>query len=309
MGISKGRTGEPRLRERFTKQAARKFVVDMIFISVGCALGAFSSIAILIPAGLSSGGITGIVRIIQRFVAVDFSIMYYAGALIVLMFCAILLGFREARKIILLTILYPAFLLLFEQFPLELLEEKDLTLAAVYCGVFGGVCNGLVFSRGYSFGGTDTIAKIIQKKCMPQVGISKILLGIDAVIIVASGLFYGRNIALYALITQVIASKVIEFTMYGFESKVVQVEVITSKQKEVVDYIIMDLQRGVTKEQVIGGYTNAVKNKVVALCSPRESVLIRQFVARIDPKAFVTVVKVEGVWGYGAGFTELEPKE
>ena len=93
-----------------------------------------------------------------------------------------------------------------------------------------GISNGLVFSRGYSFGGTDTIAKIIKKKFLPQMDLSKILLGIDAVVIIGSGLLFGRNIALYALVTQVILTKVTEIVLYGFETKVVQMEVITEKQ-------------------------------------------------------------------------------
>ena len=144
------------------------------------------------------------VRIIQGFVDIEFSILYYAFAFAILVICAILLGLKEARKILLLTILYPSILFLFEQFHFTLLEEKDLFLAAIYCGVLGGICSGLVFTRGYSFGGTDTIAKIIQKKAMPHVGLSQILLVIDACVIIGSGFLFGRNIALYALVTQVI---------------------------------------------------------------------------------------------------------
>ena len=152
------------MKNKFNKEAFRKLGFDMLFIIAGCAAGAFASICIMVPNGLSSGGITGLVRILQKFVGIDFSVMYYGFAMIILIICWIVLGFGEARKIILLTIVYPAFLFLFEQFDFTLLEETDLILAAIYCGVFSGACTGLVLSRGYSFGGTDTVAKILKKK-------------------------------------------------------------------------------------------------------------------------------------------------
>lgn len=292
-------------KELLTREKIKNMSIDALLIFIGCALGAFSTICILIPNGLSSGGITGICRILQGPTGIDFSVLYYGFAFIILLTCAVLLGIGEARKIVLLSLIYPAFLLFFEQFNINLLEEKDVILAAIYCGVFGGVCTGLVFTRGYSFGGTDTVAKIIKSKLLPHVGISKILLVIDAVIIIASGIFFGRNIALYALITQIIFSKVVEYVMYGFETKVVQLEIITDKHEEVANYILHEIKRGVSNVKIIGQYTQTSRKKIITLCSPRESMLIKQFVAREDKNAFVTVIRVETVWGAGEGFSKL----
>lgn len=294
-----------KIKEMLTKEKLKNWAIDGFFIVVGCAMGAFSSIGILIPNGLSSGGITGICRILQGPTGISFSILYYAMAFLILIICAIMLGIGEAKKIVLLSIIYPAFLFLFERVNISLLEEKDVILAAIYCGVFAGVSIGLLFTRGYSMGGTDTVAKIVQQKFLPHVGISKILLVIDAIIIAASGVFFGRNIALYALVTQIIFSRVVEYVMYGFETKVVQLEIITKKYDEVVNYILHEIKRGVSNVIVIGEYTQMPRKKIVTLCSPRESMLIKQYVSRMDTNAFVTVIRVETVWGTGAGFIGL----
>lgn len=118
------------------KQASKKdkykeFGIDLIFIVTGCAFAAFSTIHILIPNGLSSGGVTGLCRIIQSSVDVSFSLLYYGFSFLILLVCALVLGLGEARKIILLTILFPTFLFIFEQFKINLLEEKDIILAAI----------------------------------------------------------------------------------------------------------------------------------------------------------------------------------
>lgn len=297
------------IRKWFTKSNLKKLGIDMVFVLVGCAVGAFSTIGILIPNGLSSGGITGIGRILQGPTGIDFSLLYYGMSLTILLACAILLGLGEARKIIMITLIYPGMMFLFERLNLQLLEEKDIILAVIYCGVFGGICSGLIFSRGYSFGGTDTIAKIIKAKLLPHVSLSQILLGLDAVVILTSGVVFGRNIALYALVTQIIFSKVVEYVMYGFETKVVQLEIITDHHDAIVHYIIHEIGRGVSNVEIIGEYTQKARDKIVTLCSPRESMLIKQHIAKVDPKAFVTVIRVETVWGVGAGFQQLRPED
>lgn len=288
------------------KKSLKENIVDYMFLIIACIIGAFSTTAVMIPNGLTMGGLTGVVRIIQYYIDIDFSLAYYAGAFLILIIVGLSIGFKEAKKILVVTIIYPAVLFIMEKINFQLLEEKDIILAAIFCGVFSGICNGIVFWRGYSFCGTESIAKILKKKVMPQVNISKILLLLDAAIIIVSAFIYGRNIALYALVTQFITTKMIDFVLYGVETKIVQVSIKTTKPDETIKYVMHDLNRGVTSRKIVGEYTGQEKKELVILCSPRESMLLRRFLAEVDPKAFVTVVHVDTVWGAGKGFTEID---
>lgn len=292
--------------KKFTKERVKGFVLDFVLILIACSVGSFATVAILIPNGLSSGGLTGIIRILQNYVPLGFSAMYYAGAITILIICALALGIKEAKKIVLMSIMYPTVMVIFEQFNFQLLEEKDVILAAIYCGVFSGICSGMAFSRGYSSGGSDTVAKIIQKKLVPQMSLSKVLMSIDASIIVLSGVVFGRNIALYALITTVIISKTIDFVLFGLETKIVQVEIITKQSAVIAEYIMNDMDRGVSIENIIGAYSGEEKHKLLVLCSPREGLLIKQHVAKSDPKALITMIHVDSVWGNGSGFNDID---
>ena len=275
----------------------KRTIADMIFLILGCAIGAFSTTAVMIPNGLTCGGLTGIVRIVQNYISIDFSVLYYALAIVIWIVVILTLGFREGKKVLLVTLLYPAVLFVFEKLDFQLLEEKDLLLAAIFCGIFAGACNGFVFWRGYSFCGTESIAKIVKKKWMPQVDISRILLVLDCGIIVISAFIFGRNIALYALVTQIIASKVVDFIMYGFETKIVQMQIITAKGKEVADYVMYEIRRGVSSYDIVGEYTGKHRKQLIILCSPRESMVIKKFLLETDPQAFVTILQVNTVWG------------
>lgn len=287
-----------------TKKTYRT-LTDLFFLVIACSVGAFSTTAVMIPNGLTSGGLTGIVRILQTFIPLDFSVMYYALAILIWFVVIALLGMAEAKKVLVVTLLYPAILVIFEQLDFQLLEEKDVILAAIFCGVFAGVCNGLVFWRGYSFCGTESVAKILKKKLLPHVDISKILLILDSIIIVLSAFIFGRNIALYALVTQFIGSKMVDFIMYGFETKIVQMQIITSRNSDVAKYIMQDIGRGVSSYDIVGEYTGQHRKQLIVLCSPRESMVIKKYLMDMDPSAFVAIMQVNTVWGEGRGFTDM----
>lgn len=288
------------------KNDIKRFSLDFVLLVIGCAFGCFSTVAVLIPNGLTTGGLTGIVRILQNFIPLDFSVIYYMLSIAIVVVLLLVLGMKEARKTLLLSVMYPTILMIFEKIDFRLLEEKDVLLAAVFCGVFSGMSSGIIIWRGYSTSGTDAIAKIIRKKFMPQVSQGKIMVTIDACIIIIAAFIFGRNIALYALITQAVISKTIDVVMFGFESKVVQVEIITKdKAEQIIEYVIDDMKRGATTEKVIGEYTMERYTKIRVFCSPRESIGLKRKLAELDPSAFVSLIKVENVWAHGKGFKNI----
>lgn len=289
-----------------TRQKIKELSADFAVLLAACCISSFSTVAVMIPNGLTSGGLTGIVRIMQNFIDADFSVLYYGCTGVVLIMVIIFLGWREFRKILMLSVMYPAVLFLFEQLNFQLLEERDVILAAVFCGVFSGTYIGLVFWKGYASAGTEAIARIIRKKLCPDLSMSRILLCVDAAIIVFSAFVFGRNIAMYALITQVIITRVSEMIIYGFTGKVVQLSIITSEHEGIKKYILEDLDRGVSSIRVKGEYTQTEFMELTVMCSLRESVLIRKKIAVLDPDAFVVVTKVEAVWGHGKGFSDID---
>ena len=108
------------------------------------------------------------------------------------------------------------------------------------------------------------------------------------------------------IVSQVITTRVIDMVLYGFETKIVQMEIITGKEDELKDYVINEIERGLSSTEVCGEYTGKMYKKMIVLCSPRESVLVRRFLAKNDPGAFVTLMRVDTVWGTGSGFKDID---
>lgn len=277
---------------------------DFIFVTIGCILVAFSITSILKPNELVAGGITGISIITEQITKISYEYIYYFLSLLVLIAAYFTLGKREAVKIVTLSVTFPMILIIFERMNFAFIEN-DRILASIYFGIICGVGTALILKRGFSQGGSDTIAKILHNKLFPFISLSEILLCIDGVIIISSAIIYDKEIALYAIISQLIFMKVVDTVLYGFSSKKVKVEIISENHEAISNYILTDIKRGISTYEIKGGYMNMVRLKIVTICSPRESMLIKMFISNQDPNAFVNVLPVTSVWGKGLGFESL----
>lgn len=286
----------------------KKFLYETIYLTIGCIITAFAVNNILKPNGLITSGITGIAIILEKYTNINYSIIYYIITICVLIITFFILGKKEIFKIAFISIIYPIVLIALQNYQLKFVEN-DLLLASIYFSVFNGIGIGMILRKGYSFGGTDTIAKILKKKIFKSISISYILLALDGVVIIASAFVFGRNIALYSIISQLITTKVYDYIIFGFGSKLYRLEIISDKYEDITNYIMYDLKRGVTLVEITGAYTKEKKLKIVTVCSPSESILIKEFLKIKDTKAYAEVLPIEYVWGRGNRFININDEE
>ena len=268
-------------------------------------IGSLGTVGILLPNGLTFGGITGIARIIQKLTGVNYSLIYYILAFMVLIIVWVFLGFREVKKIALMSVSYPTVMMVLELKKVVLIQSDDLFLVAVFCGVVYGISNGLTFKAGFSSGGTDSLAKVIKYRWFPHLGINDITFALNAIIVLANAFVFSLQIALYAVIIIFISMRVGEAVMFGFSDKIVELDIIPGDADALADFIMNELGRGVSSIEVTGEYTGDKRKQLKILCSPRESFLIKRHLAKEDPNSFVSVISIKSVWGRGRGFSDI----
>ncbi len=283
-------------------------IQDLIYVLLGSIILAIAISSILKPNGIITGGITGMSLVLEKVIGIDYTWIYYFFSIGVLLLTYFTLGKREARKIVLFSTTFPLVLIVFNRLDFNL-TQNDLFLACIYYGVMAGGATGLILKGGFSSGGTDTLAKIINRKLFRFMSISTIIAVLDIGVIFFAAFVFDTRIALYAIITQVVAMKAVEIVLFGFSSKVVKLEIISEKESDIEYYILNHLRRGISKYNIVGGYTNLTRIKLVTLCSPRESILLRDMVSELDPKAFISVLPVNSVWGEGVGFDRLSQED
>lgn len=285
----------------------KKKIIDYLIVYLGCMIQAFSIVCILKPNNLTVGGITGLSLTIGKILNMNYTYIYYAMCLLILIAARIVLGMREVKKIILLSTTYPIILILVNQIKFNFLHDTpDKILICIYYGIFMGIGTGLVLKRGFSQGSSDTVAKILHKKLFSFMGISQVLLCIDITILLISGFVFGRTAVLYAIIMQMVYSKTISVVLFGFGSSLVKVVIISSHLDKISTFMSDTINRGYSIGYVYGGHNHIKRKKIISVCSLREAMLIKDFITKVDEDAFINIVPTISAWGKEDGLQSLK---
>jgi len=271
-----------------------KDALDYFWIAAGSLLIALSLDWFLIPNKIAAGGVSGIATLIHYLFGLP-----VGAVMIALNVPLFLLGFRELGIKFGLRSLYGMLIL---SLAVDLMAPylKALTndpfLACLYGGVLSGVGLGIVFKFKGSTGGTDLAAAILRRFTQTNVGMT--LLFIDGLVVLASGIVFNPEQALYALITIVVSSWLIDVVQEGLGYA--RAFFIISEQNDLIaEKIITELDRSGTCLKGEGVYTRQEKDVLLAVVNRSEVSRLKEIVSQVDPKAFVIVANVHEVLGEG----------
>lgn len=271
---------------------------SVLIVLLSAFFGSSVQIFVMIPCGMTSGGMPGIVRLITHFMPqFSYSVVYYTLSMLILILVYFTMGKAEVGRIIALAFAYPVMLFFFERMDFELLDSPDPLLASLLIGVCYGLATGIGYIGGFSSGGTDSLARVIKFRLLNYVKVGDIQMVMDVIIILISAFVFNTNVALYAVINAVVAARVISMVMVGVGGRYVQFDIISSKPEEITEYILNDINRAVTSHVSRGEYTGSERRTLTVVCTPNESIRIKKFIAKTDPQAFATVMPITTVWG------------
>lgn len=179
--------------------------------------------------------------------------------------------------------------------------EFDPFMSVIIAGLVSGTCMGIIFNNNGSTGGTDIIAKIINK--YKAISLGKALLMCDFLIICSSGFTPDGHFdnVVYGLVFMAVQSFAIDFYINGLRQSV-QFFIFTSKPNEVAEIIATEADRGVTLLDGMGWYSKKPSKVVTVLARKTESTQIFKLIRQVDPDAFISQSAAIGV--YGKGFEE-----
>ena len=282
------------------KTKAGRFIRETLIVLTSAFFGSSVQIFVMIPNGMTSGGMPGIARLITHFLPVSYSLVYYTLSMVVLVIAWITMGKGEVKRIVAVGFASPIMLFIFEHINYEFLDSPDPFLAAILIGLFYGIATGVGYIGGYSSGGTDTLARVVKFKLFNHLRTGDIQMAMDVAIIAISAFVFDTNIAMYAIITAVVAARVISLITVGYSGRFVQFDIIASskeKSDQITEYVLNDVNRAVTSHVSRGEYTHEERRTLSVICTPAESIKIKKYVADVDPDSFATVMSLTNVWG------------
>lgn len=284
------------------RKSLKRWIIDIVLIIVGSTAYAAGIHCFTAPNDIAPGGVAGISTLINSITNIDISIWYGLINVPLIIIGFIFLGKKMMVKTF-LSVAVTTLMTDYGLFWLPVYEEGEKLLAALSGGILFGFGLGIVYFREGTTGGTDIINKLINRK-FPHFSLGAIMLGTDAVVIVASMFVFGSfEAGLYAIISIFICSKIMDMILYGsYEGKMLLI--FSNKYHEISEYVMLKLNRGVTWLNATGAYSE--KNMQVICCAVHKSEYskIKRKVKEIDPRAFIIISSVGEV--LGEGFRENE---
>lgn len=271
-----------------------RYIKDFFLVAIGIFSAAFGFKGFLLTNHFIDGGATGISLLTSALTGIP---LYILVILVNLPF--ILLGYKVLGKgfaiktAIAITGL--ALVLAFVKFPNV---TNDNLLVAVFGGFFLGVGIGLSVRGGAVIDGTEVLAIFLSRKLGVTIG--DVIIGINVIIFSVAAYFLSIEIALYSMITYLVASKSLDFIIEGIE-EYIGVTIISAHNDAIRTMIIKELGRGVTIYNGKRGYSKDGEpgniDIVYTVITRLELNKLNTEILKIDTNAFVVMTNVKDTKG------------
>lgn len=280
---------------------------DYLQMLLGAIIYTIGYSCFLLPYKIVSGGVSGISTIFFYMTGFPAGNTYFIINLVLLLLAMRILGWRYLiRTIIVTSFISVAIGLLQTQLTeiapdgthklMHILGEQKFMACVIGAFLEGG---GLatIFLAGGSTGGTDIIASSVNKYW--DISLGRMLLMLDIVIIGASYLIeHNIEMVVAGYATMLISNTFLDYVINSARQSV-QFIIISEHYEEIAEEVNTRLERGVTVLSGEGFYSKEKRQVLLILAKRYESRNIFQLIKRLDPKAFVSMSNVEGVFGEG----------
>lgn len=290
-----------------TNTTRRKdILLDIAFIAAGAAVYATAVTALTAPNNIAPGGVTGLCTMLNFMFGTPIGLMGFLINIPIILWAVVDIGYKLVVKTMAAIVLSSVLIDLFTGF--MPVYRGNPILVAVFSGVGEGLGLSLTFIRGATTGGTDMIARLLERR-MPQMSMGKLMLALDGIIVAASAVVFGSiENAMYACIDIFVCTSVIDSILYGTDVGTGKLfYVMSPKVREMGQRVIKELDRTVTYLDSHGGYSNEPGETMLCVVRRFEVFQIQAIIREVDRNAFVIVGDAGQITG--EGFKSMHPDD
>jgi uncharacterized membrane-anchored protein YitT (DUF2179 family) len=271
----------------------KSLTFEYIQIIVGAALVGLAFNIFLLPARLAAGGVSGISTILYEVFQFNPAYVQWLINIPLLIVGVVFIGREFSVKTLVGTLFVP--------FTIWVTQSMDFSvdnplLSAIYGGIMLGVGLGIVYRGNGSTGGTALIAQVLKKFTGLSSGFSQLL--VDGLVVATSAFVFNFELALYALMSIYVTSKVIDFVQLR-TSPTKLILIITDKEEKIQSIIKNEINRGLTKVKTLGGYSNEEKTMILCVVEQSEAIYFKKLLQEVEPDSFVIFVNASEMLGRG----------
>ncbi len=271
------------------------FFRDSILILLGVVAASFGLKGFLLPNSFLDGGVTGISLITSELTGISLSVLIILINIPFLILAFPTISRQFAIKSIVAVILLAVAIYII---PFTSVTDDKL-LIAVFGGFFLGLGIGLAVRGGAVIDGTEVLAVYISRKTSLTIG--DVILVFNIVIFAIAAYVFSIEIALYAILTYLVASKTVDFVITGVE-EYIGVTIISDLSEEIRLAIIEKMGRGCTLYSGKKGYakrgTPLKPTEIVyTLLTRLELAKLETEIDKIDKDAFIIMHSIKDAKG------------
>ena len=276
----------------------QKNIREWICITAGILIMSAGIYFFKFPNHFSTGGVTGIAIVLGHYIP-----SITPGTLVTIINVALLiLGFAVLGRSFGIRTVYASLLmsgtlqLLEAVCPMEAPMTSQPLVELMFAVGLPAVGSAILFNLDASSGGTDILAMILRKYTALNIGVA--LLCSDIIITVSACFAFGMETGLFSILGLIIKSMFMDMVMDNLMTKKC-FQIITSDPEPIEQFITETLHRGATQLHGEGVYTHEGKTVLMTVVSRHEAVLLRNFIRRQDPAAFLIITSSTEIIGKG----------
>lgn len=249
------------------------------------------------PNNFTFGGITGLSVVLGRVTIFSPSTVNLILNVLLLILGFIFLGRPFGIKTVYASLLLSGCLSALERFyPMHhpLTDEPMLELVfAIALPAFGSA---LLFNINASSGGTDIVAMILKK--YSSIDIGRALIFSDLLITLSACFVFDIKTSLFSFLGLLTKSLVIDNVIESI-NLAKYFNVVCSNPEIICNFVVNELHRSATVCDAQGAYSHTHKYIVYTALRRPQAVLLRQFIKRVEPDAFILITNTSEIIGKG----------
>jgi uncharacterized membrane-anchored protein YitT (DUF2179 family) len=272
-----------------------RMIREVLFVLIGVLSAGFGLKGFLMPNHFIDGGVTGISLLINVKTDIPLGL-----SIIILNIPFLLIGLKQIGKWFSITSIIAISLLALAVAVIPYpVVTNDKLLVAVFGGFFLGLGVGLTIRGGGVIDGTEILAISLSRTSSLTVG--DFILVFNVIIFSVAAWLLSVEVALYAILTYLAASKTVDFILEGVE-EFTGVTIISHKNEEIGQFIRQHMGRGLTVYSGKKGFgkrgESQVANDILFTVVTRlEISRLNNEIDRIDPTAFVVMHSIRDTKG------------
>ena len=163
----------------------------------------------------------------------------------------------------------------------------DVLLASIFGGIINGACISLSMLAGGSTGGLDILANVYGHRLNKDPW--NITLAVNVLILLAAGMLFGWDKAMYSIIFQYASTQVIHLLYKKYQQATLFI--ISDQYQKIYQVILSETLHSATVLDGTGCYTNEEKKMIYSVVSGQQVKSLVRSIRKIDANAFINIVR------------------